>query len=273
MSRGYVSAPDPFVLSDSFTGFSNKQTAGLAPRFPVINPAQKTLVLLTGGQSLGANVTPTLYTPTNTGVIHQLNIYDGAFYNIAGPVLGATYNTGLALGPGNIFARYADRLVTGGKFDQVLLACTNVGSTTAEMWATGVHSDRLRVAMGRLAERGIVPGMTGVTFGCVFDIGEDDLALGTSQASMTASLLTVDSILRTTGFNGRTFFPQESGLGQTSNNVRSAQSAVVNGTTRFFGGDWDAVSNRQDGVHWNDTGAAGVAVVLDTATASSGAPY
>jgi hypothetical protein len=255
-----IAAPDPFLLPDNFAGlFSHRQTSGLKVRntSPVIDPAKRTLILLTGGQSLGANVTPTLYVPGNSLVVDQMNIFDGAIREINGPLLGATYNNSLSLGPGNIFVRAADKLVTDGKFDRVIVGCTNIGSTAVAAWADGIHATRLAVLMARFASRGIVPGMTGVTFACVFDIGEEDLSLGTPQASVAASLNKIKNNLFATGFNGRMLLPVESGLGQTSNAVRSAQQGIIDGIQIFPCGDFDAISGRQDGVHWDDSGAIG----------------
>lgn len=275
--NGGNAPPDPFLLYDtSFTPstYGWRVTAGLTLRSPTINTSLKTLVLLVGGQSLSANVTPTLYTPTNSSVVDQFNIYDGGVYSIGGALLGSTFNPTLTLGPGNIAARIADTLVTNAKFDRVIICCTSIGSTTASDWGdtTGIHYSRMPVMMRRLASRGITPGMTGVTFACLFDLGEQDLSNGTSQAAMTASLNGFISNLQATGFNGRIFIPLESGLSQTSNNVRSAQAAVITGNVKA-GGDFDAIGNRADGIHWNDTGAASAAAAVITAMGSSGAPF
>lgn len=276
MNGGGASLPDPFLVSDNFTGLSYKSTSGLSIRSTTINTSLKNLVLLVGGQSLSANVCPTAFTPVNSTAVDQMNLYDGGIYSIAGPLLGATLNTASAGSPGygNIITRVADTLVTNGKFDRVIIVCASVGSTTASMWGDtgGVHANRLPVAMLRLASRGIVPGMTGVTFACIFDLGEQDLANGTSQASMTASLNSFVSTLQGTGFNGRIFIPLESAQGASSNNVRSAQAAVLGGNVKS-GGDFDAIGNRVDGTHWNDTGAASAAAALVTAMGNSGAPF
>lgn len=281
---GGVSPPDPYQLIDSNSGspayastLTYRQTLGLTARSPVINTGIKNAVFLVAGQSLSANVTPTLYTPTNTASIDQLNLYDGQLYSIGGPLLGSTYNTSLVppLGPGNIAARIADTLITNGKFNRVIIVPTSIGSTLASQWGDvgGIYANRLPVAMKRLAALGITPGMTGVTFFCLFDLGEQDLGNGTSQSAMTASLNSFISTLQATGFNGRIFIPLESGASQTSNAVRSAEAAVVNGTTVFSGGDFDSVTGRSDGVHWSDVGAAAVTTVFINATAASGAPF
>ncbi len=283
MSRG-ISLPDPFLLYDSNSfgvlGVSSnyRQTKGLTLRSATINPAIKTLVFLVGGQSLSSNVTPTLYLPTNSTMVDNFNIYDGAIYNINGPLLGSTYTLLTSLGPGNIATRIADTLVTNTKFNRVIIVSMSIGSTTASMWgdATGIHNNRVVVAMKRLAACGIVPGMTGVTFACLFDLGEQDLANGTSQAAMTASLNSFISTLQGTGFNGKIFIPLESGVSQTSNNCRSAQAAVWNGSTVFSGGDFDSIdaSGRQPSdVHWNDSGAASAATLVINAMAASGPPF
>lgn len=282
MSSGFASSPDPYVLrafgaSDNFAGISWKDTNGLSRRSPAIDPALKTLVLITSGQSLWANICPTLYIPVNAGVIDQMNIYDGALYGIGGPLLGSSYVA--ALGPGNITARLADLLVANGKFDRVIVVSTAIGSTTASMWAdaTGDLYNRVPVAMARLADRGIVPGMPGVTFACIWGLGESDNHIGTSQAAFTASGVSFLSKLHSTGFKGRIFIPRESWiLGATSNAIRAAQAALMNGTTVFSGGNLDsltAASRQADNTHWNDLGAVSAALLVYNAVHATGSPY
>jgi hypothetical protein len=278
-----ISPPDPFVLrafgaSDNFAGISYKTTAGLTVRSPAINPALKTLVLITAGQSLWANTTPTAFVPTNSAVVDQMNIFDGAIYSIAGPLMGSTLNTGVGSpGYGNVSARVADTLVTNAKFDRVIIVSTAIGSTTASMWGdtTGDLYNRLPVVMARLASRGIVPGMTGVTFACVWGIGEQDNGNGTTQAAFAASASSFISTLQATGFNGRIFIPQETwNGGATSANVRAAQASLWGGSV-FSGGDMDTLNNtnRADTTHWNDTGAAAATTIMYNAMHASGAPY
>lgn len=276
MSFG-VSAPDPFMLrafgaSDNFAGISFKTTAGLTVRSPAINPALKTLVLITSGQSNWSNVNPSAYVPVNSTVVDQFNIFDGALYSIAGQLLGST-----SAGSGNVSARVADTLVTNAKFDRVIIVSTAIGSTTASMWGdtTGDLYNRLGVAMARLASRGITPGMTGVTFACIWGIGESDNLNGTSQASFAASANGFIAALQATGFNGRIFIPLETWSGGvTSAAVRSGQSSLWGGV-RFSGGDLDTLNNtyRSDTVHFNDTGAASVSSLMISAMAASGPPF
>lgn len=280
-----ISLPDPMMLrafgaSDNFAGISYKTTNGLTIRSPVINPAIRTLVLLVPGQSQFANVQPTAFTPANAAVVDQMNIYDGAIYSIAGPLLGSSLNAAVVGSPGfgNLTARVADLVVTNGKFDRIIVVAMAIGSTTASMWGdtTGDLYNRTQVAMLRLASRGIVPGMPGLTFACIFGLGETDNANGTSQAAFAASAGGFASALFATGFNGRIFVPQESYIGATSAAVRAAQASLWNGTTIFSGGDLDTLTgaNRQgDNIHFSDAGAAAAATLIYNAMHASGAPF
>lgn len=254
--------------------------SGRTARSATINPAIKTLVLLVAGQSLLTNVSPTIYTATNASVIDNLNVYDGQLYDPSGPLLGcayANYAGGFpSLGPGNVMLRVADTLVANAKFDRVIIVPLSIGNTNISSWGDsgGIHANRTVVAMGRLAARGITPGMTGVTFADVMADGHRDFADGTSQAAWTASYNSYQTTLRATGFNGRSFVPSESASGQTSNAIRSAQSAVRNGTTVFDGGDIDSSTiATSDGTHPSDAGAATMATIIYNAMVASGAPY
>src|SRR5262245_16246844 len=104
-------------------------------------------------------------------------------YAAADPLLG----TGMAFpgggfSPGGVSLRLADLLVSNSKFDRVIIVPVAIGGTSVAMWATGgVLSNCITAAMARLASRGIVPGMTNVTFAFVWGQGESDG--GTSQAA------------------------------------------------------------------------------------------
>lgn len=272
-----LSILDPFSLYDTAfyqNTFGHRQTAGLTVRSPEINAGLKTLVLIVCGQSLLCSVSPTLYTPTNSTKVDQLNVYDGQLYNINGPVLGCTYSP-VPANPGNASVRIADALVTNGKFDRVILANVVIGSTFAAQWEpTGIHGNRSVVAMRRLAGLGITPGMTGVTFACIYSIGESDYAFGTTQSAFAASASNFISNLQATGFNGRIFVTTESAANQTSNGIRSAQASLWDGSTIFNGGDFDSSTiGRLDGVHFSDAGAATAATLAVNAMAASGAPF
>lgn len=268
---------DPFVLTDvTFAG----QAAFLqtpTPRLITINPAQKTLVLLVAGQSIWTNIIPTLYTPTNSTVVNQMNIYDGAIYPITGNVLGSSYYQG-TFGPGNIAVRLADLFVTNSIFNNVILVNFAVGSTPISMWdSTGALYGRGSVAMLRLAAQGITPATTGVTFAYLWGQGETDTTNGTSQAVYAAALGRVLAKMTASGFSGRFFICEETWIsGGVSAAVQAAQVAAVDNVTVFSGGNLDSLNatNRQaDNTHFNDTGAPAAATIVYNAMHASGAPY
>lgn len=275
---GGIAPPDPFLLTEPVAGAGFRDTKGLANRSQVINPAVRNLVLITAGQSNWASVNPTLYTATNASVIDNANIYDGAFYASGGPLLGCS-NGGSPLGPGNISLRLADALITNGKFDRVILCPIAIGATVVSQWGDtgGILSDRVGCQIRRLASRGIIPGMTGVTFALILGLGETDNTNGTSQAAWTASFNSFVTKTLATGFSGRIFVPQETwNGGVTSTAVRAAQSAVVDNITVFSGGDLDTLNatNRQaDNLHLNDTGAPAGTTIEYNAMHASGAPF
>lgn len=278
----YLPAPiDPYVLTtfsqnDYFTtvGNTNRQTLGRTTRSPSINPSLKTLVLFNTGQSLWSDILPTLYVPVNYTEVDNFNVFDSNLYDCNGPLIGTTYAYNLGFGPGNVVARVADRLVTNGKFDRIIIVSLAIGSTTIAMWTTGELSNRCSVALQRLASRGITPGMTGVTFACLMGLGEQDFFNGTSQASYTASGQSFITTMLSQGFS-RIFWDLESAAGETSNPIRSAEASLWNGTTVFSGGDLDSIpaSGRQDGLHFNDLGGLQAQSIVIAAMAASGSPF
>lgn len=248
-----------------------------AVRSPAINPAIKTLVLISVGQSLACAVVPTLNPPTNSSAVDNFNVYNGKLYDCAGPLLGCEYPNQLgtmpSFGPGNILCGLADKLIARG-WNRIILVPLAIGSTTIAQWATGVHSDRVAVAMARLSSVGITPSSPGVTFACLLMQGNQDLINGTSQAAWAASCQTFITKLYSTGFAGRLFVCTESQIGQTSNAIRSAQATIPNGVNIFSGGDIDSSTiGSNDSAHPNNAGAVTMAAIIDTAMHASGAPF
>jgi len=131
--------------------------------------------------------------------------------------------------------------------------------------------------MARLAQAGITPGMTNVTFGALWMQGESDA--GTSQSTYTNTFATVSAALLATGFNGRIFVNKETWLaGAVDANVQAAQVAIPNSTTpgTWAGANADSLgagSRQSDNTHFNDAGMASLATLIVAAMAASGAPY
>lgn len=278
---GAPATPDPFVLNDKIIGALGafyRQTDGVTPRQVTIDPSKKTLVLLIGGQSQATTLQQTLYTPSNSAVVSYMNIFDGAFYPVTGPLLGTNWiPTGSPYGNGNLTVRLADKLIARG-WDQVLMVNFAVGNTEVADWSVGgALYERSTVAMKRLAAKGITPSTTGVTFGFLFMQGESDNLNGTSQATYSAKLQEVFDKLDASGFVGRKFMPLETWIsGSGTPTIRAAQAAAVDNVKVWSGGDLDALGSTArfaDLVHFNDTGAPLAATAIESAMHASGAPY
>jgi len=269
-------APDPDVLIDTPRSQMHYSSAGLTRRPVSINRDIRNLVLICAGQSNRANTTPTLYIPTNSTKIDALNIYDGTFWSIKGPLPGTSYPAG-GIGPGNVCARVADNLINGGQWDHIyLVPIAEDGSAVAE-WATGPFANRIAVAMARLRALGIGPQTDGVTFAIEWGQGETDNHLGTSQSAYMDALRKVISNAEAAGFSGRWFIAIETWfVGKTSPDIQAAQAAIVDNKTIFQSCNCDTIGaeGRNDRAgHFNDTGAAIAATLIANAMHASGPPF
>lgn len=283
-----INSLDPFPLGESLRSdqpYANnagyQATGGKTKRSLTINTAIRNLVLIVAGQSNYTNVAPTAYVPTNASVLDNFNVYDGAVYAAADPLLGAGWaytvlgGVGTNPSPGNIGTRVGDLLITNGKFDRVILVPVAIGGTTASDWSTGSMSNRIPTAMRRLLSRGIVPGTTNVTFAIIWGQGESDA--GTSQVNYTSRMNTVIASAAAAGFSGRWFINKQTWIaGAVDANVQAAQVGLPNGSTVFAGADADSLNaaNRYaDNTHFNDAGMAALATLVYNAMHASGAPY
>lgn len=276
---------DPFALTelvlsiDDLNNYGNYVTAGHACRtncIPVIDPAKKTLVLITAGASNGASISPSAFVPTNLAVIDNFNMYDGGLYANLDPLLGQTVGRSL---PGSIGPRLADIFVTNAIFDRVILVPVSVGSARIENYGNGgLLFDRNCVALRRLATRGITAATPGVTLAMIWRVGENDLT--TTQADWQALMNQQTAHIQACGFSGRIFINSaetRNSLG-TIPAVAAAQAALVaSGAPYFAGSDMDSLTggtNRQaDGVHLTATGQANDALLEYNAMHASGAPF
>ena len=178
-----VSQADPFVINDDLPGvIYNKYPVGATPRPYTIDPAKKTLDLIVTGQSLYCNTSggPSSgpYLPTNASVIDNFNIYDGALWNIVGPLCGVT--AGSTNGTGNVCVKIADLMISNAKFDRVILAPIAFGGTFIADWSTGFLSQRFAVMMRRLASRGLTPSTPHTQWINYFGQGPSDGYYGTT---------------------------------------------------------------------------------------------
>lgn len=232
-------------------------------------------MLITMGQSLMANSHASksrIYVPTNSDVVDNFNIYDGAAYAFTrAPALGCNgYNS-------NVATRVADMLINRRVFDRVVVVPIAVGSTTIAEWTTGEFAGRFPVAMRRLAANGITADTAGVTFAAIWGQGESDNRERTSRAAYREHLDRLIRAVFSSGFSGRLFVNVESYYaGATSPGIQGAQTSVVNNATVFQGANWDALGRGyrdSDDTHPGALGAPVFALTLYNAMRASGPPF
>lgn len=263
---------DPFLIPAGLGQDGYQNTNGRSARSAAIDSSKKTLILINAGQSNAVNITPSAATLTNGSKIDNFNIYDGGTYDAVGKALGTQ-----DAGNGTVVQRLADLLITNGRFDRVIIVPIAIAGTPISVWSDGGElSDRIPLAVRRLVSRGIVPGMTGVTFALLWMQGEADNDGGTTQAAYQTAWGQVKANALAAGFSGRIFVTTETwDAGTTSSAIQAAQAAVRDSVTVFDGGNLDGLDNsqRQDTTHFTDGGAANAAFTIDAALHASGSPF
>lgn len=261
----------------------NLNINGLARRSQSVNTGIRNLVLIVAGQSNLTDVAPSAYTPTNASAIDVMNNDDGAVYAAVDPLVGCS----LTFSGGNPALRLADNFIIASKFDRVILVPIAIGGASVADWATGTSTNRIKVAMQRLAAKGFT-AQTNVTVAIIWGQGETDTSQGTSQANYTTALNAVIANAAAAGFTGRWFIAKQSWNGTTvSAAVQAAQAAAVGGSV-FAGPDADSMIGtacsasacRQNpdagggvNLHWTNAGSISYSSGWQTTMGASGAPF
>lgn len=213
----------------------------------------RTAVIVFIGQSLSVNSVPTAYVPVNTN-IDQLNIWDGKLYKAKDPLLGI--NGGDPARRGTWLLRMADKLITDGHYDRVIIVPMAVGNTRVGQWSDPNLEPylfkRINTVGLRIRDAGLP--CTAIMWGQ----GESDTRDGISQASYTASLQKVINEFNRVIPGCPILVAQEAYIyGTTSSAILAAQASVVNNTTVFAGENVELVppSGRYDNTHLNEIGA------------------
>lgn len=261
------SLPDPYVFKD-VAQFGYNNTDGRTQVSPYIVAGQSTAVFVVAGQSLAANTVDTNYTPVSPNV-HVLNIYDGGVYSGIDPMLGIPQgNPGQT---GSFLGRLGDKLIASGKWQRVVFVPVAVGNTSASQWAIGgIHNKRLLIGPRRAA------ALNFPITAFLWQQGENDTVLGTTQATYTTELEQIIATPRAEGFNAPWFIARStytpSGV---SSAVQAAYAAVIASVTNVYAGaDTDSLTSstyRQasDGQHLTAAGADANAALWATALSTN----
>lgn len=214
----------------------------------------RTAVIVFIGQSLSVNSVPVAYIPVNSN-IDQLNIWDGKLYKAKDPLLGI--NGGSDPGhQGTWLLRMADKLISDGVYDRVIIVPMAVGNTRVGQWSDPNLEPylfrRINTVGLRMRDAGLP--CTAIMWGQ----GESDTSANTSQASYAASLQKVIAEFNRAIPGCPVLVAQESYYyGNTNAGILAAQASVVNNTTVFAGENVELIppSGRYDNTHLNEAGA------------------
>lgn len=263
------SAPDPgrifFETGNVANSQPNTDVSAKTPRALTINPVEKTLVLISAGQSLAANMITDTFTPTNGTKLDNFAWYDGRNWAAANPLIG-TYSTSH-----NFNLKIADGIISNGKFNRVIIVPVAMAGTSINQWVTDYVAEptgyyrMIQAAAKKLAAQGVTPSTTGVKFLVKWNQGESDTRDGTTQVNYTADFNKLMSLCATDLPGAKWMVAKESWyIGAISTAIQNAQTGLVNGTTIFAGENMDSLdaTNRiGDNTHLNATGGNAAATM------------
>ncbi|HUH76047.1 MAG TPA: sialate O-acetylesterase [Devosia sp.] len=220
----------------------------------------RTAVLLVLGQSNAANYAGQRYR-SNFGE-KIVNFFDGQCFVAASPLLGSTGTKG------EYWTELGNKLVRSGRFENVVIVPVAYSGTAVALWAEGGHLNQVIVAtVDALTSAGFRPTQV------LWDQGEFDYVLGTSEAVYRERLTSVIATLRDEGVTAPFYIsiaskclePSNGGTKdhQADNPVVRAQLALSSGSRDIRRGvNTDALldeDDRYDDCHIGGSGTAKVA--------------
>lgn len=221
-------------------------------------------IFVTLGQSRISDISAsgsTRYTPTNGSNCINLNPYDGHFYKLTNPALGASWNPALPQQQIDWMGRLCDKLITAGKYTQVVfIPIAQSGSSVVDWMTGGFANIRLTVAASWLTAKGITPTAW------LWQQGTTDCINAMTQATYQTDLRAVIAYER--GLTGRSadkwMIAEDSvkdGTGAVCTAIEAAQAAVAADANNFVGPNADGLptSDYDSGPHFNDTGNDAIA--------------
>lgn len=247
--------PDPFVLTDYNIYPTYSTTAGRTSTSAALTPGERTLVAIVAGQSLSANFGVSLYTPTNSTKVQNLNIPNNTLYRCVDPVLGATGVDGSYIG------RLGDKLIDGGHFARVIFIPIGIGATSILAHTpAGNYNHRIIAAALRAKAFGWLDPNPDVEAMVLWHQGEGDNVDGTSTAVYMSRFLEMQGTLTGRGINLPWVLAKSTMVANVvDTDIQAAIDGLINnGANRFAGPNIDSLTgatNRQaEGTHLKDVG-------------------
>jgi hypothetical protein len=267
VSYGRGELPNTYRLSDVDKIGDNYDTSAKKRLYPTIGAT--TGIFVTLGQSRitnnSANGTP--YTVSNTVASINLNPYDGFYYTANDPVLGCSASPGFLRNGWH--GRLCDKLITNGKYAQVVVIPIGIAGSSVTEWSEGVYRDRIRAVCAMLTAMSLTPNAW------LWQQGTTDAIAGMDQTTYQTALRSIIAYQRS--LTGRSFDKWmialdtiNSAANTTSSALRSAQSAVAADSNNFLGPDCDTLTypTNSDGTHFNAVGNDAVAALWTTKIAA-----
>lgn len=244
------SAPDNFLPPFDWPWISEVMQ-GKTRSFPALRAGERTGVFLIAGQSLAAGASEGLYSPSNASFVDNLSQFDGQMLRASDPLIGQAV-AALPSQRASPFTRVADKLISWGAFDRVVLIPVAIGGTTIAQW-NSIYISWLINGYRRAAALGF--SVTAV----LWQLGETDTAIGTTQQAYAQGLASLISKLRVNGCMAPWVLAKSTYIpgGTTSPGIRAAIEGLVNGNDILAGPDCDTLPGtayRYDDQHWNAVG-------------------
>ncbi|NSY99701.1 sialate O-acetylesterase [Agrobacterium tumefaciens] len=238
MSFGVPTQPDPFVRAGMqvWENHFEKNSSIMSLSDQRATAGETYACFIVAGQSLSANCNgnpgDAAYVPTNSAKCDQLSIDDGGIYAAKEPMLGGE----TAGGGRSIFIRAADKLISAGYRQRIILINVGIGGTSSAQWNNDLWP-RIVIANERAKAKGI--SVSGV----LWQQGETDNALVVSQATYVSNMAGMIGKVRSKGLTAPWILAKSTKwMNVDYPPVRAAIDQIANGTDIFVGPDNDTLS-------------------------------
>jgi hypothetical protein len=255
---------DPYWAADEiYPRIANKDARGKTKRSPLIVAGENTGVFITAGQSLADNAVDSNTVVSNPTKVDEINLWDGGCYAASDPLVGCAGNLG------NMFTQVADKLVTFGIFQRVILLPISMGGTSITNWIPGgdQHEKLFRIVRRMIAAGIPLSALSAI----LWQQGETDAANGMSQATYQSNFALMLAPFRALYGNKPWFLAKSTWQNGTQNTaIRAAVDAIVAGGPAIYAGaNCDAFNavpaDRYDGTHPSAQGAGSMSSAWVTA--------